>query len=52
MMPLTREQVTEFKEKGFIVIKGFFSPPEMAKISARLDDLRDKQPAVGEEAKY
>ncbi len=51
-MPLTREQVTEFKEKWSIVIKGFFGPPEMAKISAWLDELRDKQPAGGEEAKY
>ena len=51
-MSLTQEQVNEFKEKGFIVIKGFFRPDEMAKFSAWLDELRDKQPAEGEEAKY
>lgn len=51
-MSLTQEQVNEFKEKGFLVIKEFFSPGEMSKVSAWLDDLRDKQPAEGEEAKY
>jgi ectoine hydroxylase-related dioxygenase (phytanoyl-CoA dioxygenase family) len=51
-MSLTQEQVREFKEKGFIVIKGFFGPDEMAKLSAWLDELRDRQPAEGEEAKY
>lgn len=51
-MSLTQEQVNEFKEKGFIVIKGFFSPDEMAKVSAWLDELRDREPAEGEEAKY
>ena len=51
-MSLTQEQVNEFKEKGFIVIGGFFSPDEMAKVSAWLDELRDRRPAEGEEAKY
>ncbi len=51
-MSLTEEQMKEFTDKGFIVIKGFFSPDEMAKISPWLDELRDKQPAKGEEAKY
>jgi ectoine hydroxylase-related dioxygenase (phytanoyl-CoA dioxygenase family) len=51
-MSLTQEQVSEFEEKGFIVIKSFFGPDEMAKLSAWLDQLRDRQPAEGEEAKY
>ncbi len=51
-MSLTREQVNEFEQKGFIVIKWFFGPDEMAKISLWLDDLRDKKSAEGEEAKY
>ncbi len=51
-MSLTLEQVNQFKEKGFIVVRGFFSPGEMAKVSAWLDELRDRQPAEGAEAKY
>jgi ectoine hydroxylase-related dioxygenase (phytanoyl-CoA dioxygenase family) len=51
-MSLTQEQVKSFREKGFIVIKGFFGPDETPKISAWLDSLRDRQPAEGQEAKY
>jgi 2-aminoethylphosphonate dioxygenase len=51
-MSLTEAQVGTFKEKGFVVIRGFFSPREVAQISAWLDVLRDRQPADGEEAKY
>ncbi|MDP6012276.1 MAG: phytanoyl-CoA dioxygenase family protein [Alphaproteobacteria bacterium] len=51
-MALTQGQVNTFKGKGFFVIKGFFNPSEVAQISAWLDELRDKQPASGEEAKY
>ncbi len=51
-MSLTEEQMKEFKDKGFIVLKGFFDKAAMAKISAWVDELRDKQSAEGEEAKY
>jgi 2-aminoethylphosphonate dioxygenase len=51
-MSLTQGQINEFKEKGFIVIKGFFSPTDMEKVSAWLDELRDRSPDEGEEAKY
>ena len=51
-MALTQGQVNTFKGKGFFVIKGFFNPSEVAQISAWLDELRDKQPASGGEAKY
>ncbi|MDP6953408.1 MAG: phytanoyl-CoA dioxygenase family protein [Alphaproteobacteria bacterium] len=51
-MALTKAQVNAFEEKGFVVIKGFFGPAEVAEMSAWLDALRDKQPADGEEAKY
>ena len=51
-MSLTREQVNEFEAKGFIVVKGFFGPDDMAKLSLWLDELRDKWPAEGKEAKY
>lgn len=51
-MSLTQEQVSAFEEKGFTVIRGFFSPDEMATLSAWLDVLRDKEVAEGEEAKY
>ena len=51
-MSLTPEQVQEYTDKGFIVVGGFFKPEEMVRISTWLDELRDKEPAPGEEAKY
>ena len=51
-MTLTQDQVSQFETKGFLVIKGFFGPDEVAGLSAWLDRLRDKEPAQGEEAKY
>jgi len=51
-MPLTPDQVTQFNEKGVVVIKGFFDADEMTEISAWIDTMRDKEPAPGEEAKY
>tara|TARA_B110000046_G_scaffold89801_1_gene97833 strand:- start:718 stop:1488 length:771 start_codon:yes stop_codon:yes gene_type:complete len=52
MMALTQKQIDDFHKKGFIVLKGFFSPDDVAKVSAWLDGLRDKHPAPGEEAMY
>ncbi len=51
-MFLTGEQTTGFKNKGFIVLKGFFDKPVMDRVSAWLDELRDKRPAENQEAKY
>jgi len=51
-MSLTPEQVQEYTDKGFVVIGGFFTPDEMIVISNWLDELQDKEPAAGEEAKY
>ena len=51
-MFLTDDQTTEFENKGFIVLKGFFGKPVMDRVSAWLDELRDKQPAEDQEAKY
>jgi ectoine hydroxylase-related dioxygenase (phytanoyl-CoA dioxygenase family) len=51
-MALTEEQKQSFKKQGFLIFKGFFSPAEMAKLSAFLDRLRDTKPEEGKEAKY
>jgi ectoine hydroxylase-related dioxygenase (phytanoyl-CoA dioxygenase family) len=51
-MFLTTEQTKEFESKGFIVVKGFFDKAAIDKVSACLDELRDKQPGDGQEAKY
>ncbi|MDP6486664.1 MAG: hypothetical protein QF751_07730, partial [Alphaproteobacteria bacterium] len=51
-MFLSKEQITEFEDKGFVVLKGFLDKEVMGRVSACLDELRDKQPAAGEEAKY
>ncbi len=51
-MILTNEQITEFNDKGFIVIKDYFDEEVMGKVSKWLDELHDKKPEDGEEAKY
>ena len=51
-MFLTGEQTKEFKDKGFIVLKGFFDKAVMDRVSAWLDELRDRRPAENQEAKY
>ena len=55
-MVLKDEQIKEFQDKGFIVLKGFFDTAVMDKVSAFLDDLRDKSsaesPSPDVEAKY
>ena len=51
-MILNEEQKKEFNDKGFIVMKGFFDEEVMKKVSEWLDELRDKIPKKGEEAKY
>jgi ectoine hydroxylase-related dioxygenase (phytanoyl-CoA dioxygenase family) len=51
-MTLSEKQQREFAQRGFIVLKAFFDQPTMARISAWLDDLRDKFPGQGKEAMY
>lgn len=51
-MILTEEQKKTFNDKGFIVMKGFFDKDVMKEVSAWLDELHDKTPNEGEEAKY
>lgn len=51
-MSLTRRQLREFENKGFVVLKGFFDAAAMGRVSALLDAMRDREPAPGEEAKY
>ena len=51
-MFLSKEQITGFDDKGFVVLEGFLNKEVMGRVSACLDELRDKQPAAGEEAKY
>ena len=51
-MILNEEQTKMFKDKGFIVLKDFFDNEVMDKVSAWLDELRDKQSGRNEEAKY
>ncbi|MBM2830318.1 MAG: hypothetical protein HW411_1108 [Gammaproteobacteria bacterium] len=51
-MILNEEQKKEFNDKGFIVMKGFFDEEVMKKVSEWLDELHDKIPKKGEEAKY
>ncbi|MDA1091064.1 MAG: phytanoyl-CoA dioxygenase family protein [Proteobacteria bacterium] len=51
-MGLSHDQLKTFEDKGFIVVKGFYDKAVMAEVSALVDGLMGKEPAVGEEAKY
>lgn len=51
-MILTEEQKKEFNDKGFIIMKSFYNKEEMETISSWLDELHDKTPEEGAEAKY
>ena len=55
-MSLTEAQIKEFKDTGFVVLKGFFDRLVMNKVSAWLEALQDKEaadkPAMNAEAKY
>ncbi len=51
-MTLTGEQKKEFNDKGFIVIKSFFDPEVIQKVSDWLDKLKGEQDVQGKEAKY
>jgi len=51
-MVLTDTQKQEFKDKGFIVVPGYFNRQQMARISNWLHELKNKNPKPGEEAKY
>ena len=49
---LSEEQKQAFQERGFIVCKGFFPQQTVARLSQWLDELSDKAPDEGKEAKY
>ncbi len=49
---LSKKQIADFKSTGFIVVKEFFTADEIDRISAHLDDLRDRESEPGNEAKY
>lgn len=51
-MVLSEAQKMEFHDKGFIVIPGFFDRTVMKKVSDWLDELQQKLPEEGLEAKY
>ncbi len=52
MQTLSVQQIKTFHERGFIVLKGFFSAEEVDKLSTWLETLSQKAPAEGAEAKY
>jgi 2-aminoethylphosphonate dioxygenase len=51
-MQLNEAQIEEFTSKGFIVVKGMFDGDAMTKVSTWADELQEKQPIEGGEAKY
>jgi hypothetical protein len=51
-MTLTPEQATQFKERGFIVIKNFVPQPAVQRLGAWLDALASAPEGSGPEARY
>jgi ectoine hydroxylase-related dioxygenase (phytanoyl-CoA dioxygenase family) len=52
MSTLSQEQKKDFQERGFIVLKGFFDTEVVDRLSSWLDELSQKAPDDGAEAKY
>ena len=52
MSTLSEQQIKQFHERGFIVLKGFFDADAVGKLSLWLDELSQKAPSEGSEAKY
>ena len=52
MPVLSEQQIKDFHERGFIVLKGFFDADEVDVLSTWLDELSRKAPTEGSEAKY
>ncbi len=51
-MPLQADEIETFKRQGFVVVPGFFESAEMSALSSWLDEMRDKAPGEGEEARF
>jgi ectoine hydroxylase-related dioxygenase (phytanoyl-CoA dioxygenase family) len=52
MSTLSQEQKKDFQERGFIVLKGFFDTEVVDQLSSWLDEISQKAPDDGAEAKY
>ena len=52
MSILSQEQIKDFHERGFIVLKGYFDTEVVDRLSSWLDELSKKAPDEGSEAKY
>jgi len=50
--PLRPDEIEHFRERGFLVLRGFFDRDTVAQLSAHLDALLEADPAPGREAKY
>lgn len=49
---LSQEQKTDFQKRGFIVLKNYFGTDVVDQLSTWLDELSQKAPDEGSEAKY
>lgn len=52
MPTLPQEQIKDFHKRGFIVLKGFFDTEVADRLSSWLEELSQKAPDEGSEAKY
>lgn len=52
MPTLSQEQKTDFQKRGFIVLKNYFDTDVIDQLSTWLDELSQKAPDEGSEAKY
>lgn len=51
-MALTPEQISTFRQRGYVVVKGFVAPDAIRRIGAWLDELAAAPPGKGTEARY
>ncbi len=51
-MALSDTQISEFRQRGYIVQRGLYDPGAVRRLSDWLDALRDSKPGAGKEACY
>jgi ectoine hydroxylase-related dioxygenase (phytanoyl-CoA dioxygenase family) len=51
-MALGAEEIAQFHQRGFIVLKGFFAAGEMSQVSAWLADRQQRSESDGADARY
>lgn len=49
---LTTQQLEDFRRDGFLILRGFYSPEQIARASSGIEELAQRPPRVGHEMVY